>query len=242
LPVNYAYWRTSFVDKNPDDKFFFWDASDNRCFIANWFPWFLNQFDKYPLEIFRTNITRLFFLYSYGGFSIHIDSECLKPLNEVGENSDVLVGRMGHNQTSEHSIPNAVMASKPKQAFWLLTIAMATERFAQSQDHVNVRPEWLTGPVLLKNAVDFYLTHSKEHCFERIAKSCPELAIEVLKCDFGRLTIMPSETWCPIDWNNFVNAFFRKKMMEKRCVLPRSLATRLFPKSNIVTYWSEPWK
>jgi hypothetical protein len=64
LPANYAYWRQSFVANNTGYKFFFWDDSDNRRFIAEWFPWFLSGFDSYPREIFRTNITRLFFLYA----------------------------------------------------------------------------------------------------------------------------------------------------------------------------------
>src|ERR1039458_6411662 len=53
LPANYAYWRQSFVANNPGYKFFFWDDSDNRRFIAEWFPWFLARFDSYPREIFR---------------------------------------------------------------------------------------------------------------------------------------------------------------------------------------------
>jgi mannosyltransferase OCH1-like enzyme len=241
LPANYAYWRQSFVANNPGYKFFFWDDSDNRRFIAEWFPWFLARFDSYPREIFRTNITRLFFLYAHGGFSVHMDSECLKPLDEFGGDPDVVVGRMGRDSTFEHSIPNAIMASKPNQALWLLTIAIGLERLTQSQTRADVEPEWLTGPVLLKDAVDFYLAHSGSAIAARISKSCPELALAATTCDFGRVSIMPSKIWCPINWNNVASAFFQRKMVEKKAVLDRSYAGRLFPGSFIVTYWSTPW-
>lgn len=241
LPANYRYWRQSFVANNPGYKFFFWDGADNRSFIARWFPWFLPQFDSYSHDVSRTDITRLFFLYAHGGFSIHMDSECLKPLNAFESGSDVVVGRMGFDPKFEQSVPNAIMASRPKQIFWLLAVAIAIERFSQSKARTDLKPEWLTGPVLLKDAVDFYRTHSRQIVSERITRFSPELAIEMKEASFGRLSIVPSEIWCPINWNNYATTFFRKKMFERRNVLGPESAGRLFPKSFIVTYWSAPW-
>ena len=58
----------------------------------------------------------------YGGIYADLDVECLKPLDEVLAEGDIVVGRMGSDFTNPHSIPNATMASKARQAFWLLPI------------------------------------------------------------------------------------------------------------------------
>ncbi len=242
MPANYRYWRRSFVRNNPEFRCFLWDDADNLRFIETKFSWFLSLYKSYPREILRADIVRLFFLYRYGGFYADMDSECLRPLDQMRDMGDVLVGRMGRDRSFEHSIPNAIMASKPKQVFWLLAIAFAAERLRQSQQRQDSRPEWLTGPVLLKDAVDFYLSHSQSQVRDTISKLCPELLPELEGSRFGDLRVLPPAVWYPVNWNNFIQSFFRKKMFRERGVLQSETARRIFPRAFIVTYWSASWK
>jgi inositol phosphorylceramide mannosyltransferase catalytic subunit len=242
MPANYRYWRESFIENNPGFRCLLWDDTDNLRFIEDRFSWFLPQYKGYPREIFRADVVRLFFLYSYGGFYADMDSECLRPLEDMCDLGDVLVGRMGRDPDFEHSIPNAIMASKSKQAFWLLAIAFAVDRFQQSRQIDDVRPEWHTGPILLKDAVDYYGSHSPEHVRDCILERCPALADEVASCEFGKVRILPRAVWYPVNWNNFMQASFRNKMFRERGVLDRTTARELFPRAFIVTYWSASWK
>jgi hypothetical protein len=245
LSANYSYWRWSFIEKNAGYAFVLWDTIENREFIKKRFGWFLDAYDSYPDDVFRANIVRLFFLYAYGGFSVHMDSECLKPLDETSGLGDVLLGRMGNVDDFEHSVPNAVMASKPKQTFWLLAVALAIERLAQVVDGqfggARGRPEWLTGAILIKDTANFYLSHGKQEILQRISRSTNGLAAEVQNSHYGKLTMLPAPIWCPVNWNNFIQTIFRKKMFKDRVVLAQDDARRLFPQAFIVTYWSAPW-
>ncbi|SRR6266851_848614 len=245
MPANYRYWRGSFLLNNPDFRCFLWDDADNRQFIKEKFSWFLDRYNSYSREIFRADIIRLFFLYVYGGFYADMDSECLRPLESMRGMGDVLVGRMGYDNDFEHSIPNAIMASRPKQAIWLLAVALASERLAELQKNKGARdfrPEWLTGPVLLKDAVDFYIQHTAAEILGRISTSLPELQAQAASSDFGRVTILPPPVWYPVNWNNFIQTIFRKKMFKENGVVDRSKARWLFPQAYIVTYWSASWK
>jgi mannosyltransferase OCH1-like enzyme len=245
MPANYRYWRRSFLLTNPGFRCFLWDDNDNRQFIEQRFPWFLGRYNSYPKEIFRADVIRLFFLYVYGGFYADMDSECLRPLEDMREMGDVLVGRMGRDNDFEHSIPNAVMASKAGQAFWLLAIAFASERLAEfhlRKGAQDIRPEWLTGPILLKDVVDFYSSHTTEEVRQRISKALPELEVEIVKCDFGKIRILPPAIWYPVNWNNFMHTVLRKRLFKQNAVVESAKARRLFPQAYIVTYWSASWK
>src|SRR5256885_2573686 len=82
LPDNFAYWRSTIIQNNPDFAFTLWDDNDNRNFIASYFPWFLPVYDKLPSEIYRVDCVRYFYLYVHGGFYIDLDTEGLKPLTK----------------------------------------------------------------------------------------------------------------------------------------------------------------
>src|SRR5690606_7924245 len=111
--------------------------------------WFLQKYDSFPAEIFRADAVRYFFLYQFGGVYADMDTECLRSLDDILKNGDVILGSMGSDLTFPHSIPNAVMASKPRQEFWLLVISIMSElNFTQ--------PEPVTGPVMLKRAYKAY--------------------------------------------------------------------------------------
>jgi hypothetical protein len=245
MPDNYAYWRASFSRNNPGYRCLLWDDRDNRRFIAERFPWFLPRFDSYPREILRADIIRLFFLYSYGGFYADMDSECIRSLEGMLKMGDVLLGRMGQDREFHHSIPNAIMASKSRQAFWLLTIAFAIERLGDLSVPLagqRSRTEWLTGPLLLKEAAQFYMGHSEQEVRNRIAGACPELAAEVGNSTFGQIRLLPRAVWYPINWNNFFHNMFRKKMFSEVGVVDNADLPVLFPEAYIVTYWTASWK
>jgi mannosyltransferase OCH1-like enzyme len=244
IPSNYYYWRSTFFRLNPGFDILLWDDYDNRNFIATQFPWFLSVYDSYPKEIFRADAVRPFFLFRYGGFYADMDSECLCPLSGLVRSGDILLGRMGADTDFPHSIPNAVMGSKPFQLFWLLFIAMMMEKASEQHSIASAseKPEVFTGPILLKQAVDFYSVSSQAAILKRA-----ENVIRMLPGEFhdrmqmGRLTLLDPDVFYPIDWNNPIHDMLRKRLLRRRALLDHDTARKLFPRSLVMTYWAHGW-
>ena len=47
---------------------------------------------------------------------------------DMTDSGDIVLGQMGRKAKSVNAIPNAIMASKPFQLFWLLVIALMIEK------------------------------------------------------------------------------------------------------------------
>lgn len=241
IPEHLAYWSNTFRKHNPDYTFRLWDDKDNRAFIAKNFPWFLETYDGYPAEIYRADAVRYFFLYLFGGVYADMDTECLRPLDDMlAMDSDIILGRMGTNPHFEHSIPNAIMISKPRQEFWLLVISLMTNPLLEHN-----RPEYMTGPIILKIAHDLYTGEYREDTVQnRLAhirsKLTDKQEASPDRCSIG---IMPGSVLYPIDWNDKIHDnFVRKPMAENKQILSEEEAKALFPNSVMVTYWMYSWK
>src|SRR6478672_11511791 len=55
-------------------------------------------------------------------------TECLRPVVTMPFSGDVILGQMAPDLNLERSIPNAIMASKPFQLFWLVVIVLMMEK------------------------------------------------------------------------------------------------------------------
>lgn len=236
MPANFAYWRSSLLDKNPGYQFDFWDDADNRAFIARYFPWFLETYDAYPAEIYRADMVRYFYLYVFGGFYADLDTQCLKPLDQVLSRGGVLLGKMKTEPASEHhSIPNAIMASTPREEFWLYVIANA----AALSDR-RVRPEEITGPALLRKALLSYQYGSPPPT-DVIGEMRRLLRADLHpKPGASVIHILPPEEWYPVSWDDEQGQVIRRRTLRGDLMSP-SQASALFPISSLVTYWTGSW-
>ncbi len=235
LPENYAYWRNTFLEKNPLYHFDLWDDADNRVFIARNFKWFLPVYDAYPAEIYRADIVRYFYLYTFGGLYADLDTQCIRPLDRILAGDGVVLGRMGTNPDFTHSIPNAVMASSPKEEFWLYVIASAMVA-AQTPSG----PEVMTGPVLLFDALNRYRAGAPRPAdvVGLLARTLPAH----LKPKPGPTAIhlLPAAEWYPVDWADKRGSAVRTRMFAGELLSPAEVE-KLFPSSSLVTYWTNSW-
>ena len=148
LPAAFEFWSSTIKEHNKDYEYIIWDDADNKRFIAENYPWFMEKYEFYTKEIFRVDAVRYFELYHFGGFYLDLDVECLRPLDRYLTGNDVLVGRMGQDAAFPDLIPNAIMASKPRQEFWLDVISRLLAGPASGD------VEAVTGPKFLKVCVD----------------------------------------------------------------------------------------
>lgn len=155
IPVNMAYWQATWRQHHPGWSFDFWDDADNRAFVAAKFPWFLPTYDAYPKEINRADVVRYCYMYEYGGVYADMDFECLKPLDpllkQFDRSANLVLGSMDTLiKDRHHSVPNAILISKPLQEFWLSVLKECQRVAARGSGSV----EALTGPVLLKSVAN----------------------------------------------------------------------------------------
>lgn len=234
LPENFNIWRSTFAEHNPSFKMILWDDEDNREFIRSEFPWFYKIYMKYPAEIYRADVVRYFYLYRYGGIYADLDVECLRSLDGLRREGDVVLGRMGTDL--DHSIPNAIMASKPKEEFWLLVIWLL-----QQIKDIQRSPEFVTGPVILKAAVTLY--YAGDPILLKTAISAIRAKLpSSLKPPPRRsnVAILASRSLYPLDWTDSVHQVIRKRVLSGN-FLSTSEKMDLFPDAWVATYWSHSW-
>ena len=245
IPPNYRHWRSTFIRNNPEFKCVLWDDDDNREFIAEKFPWFLSTYDRLPAAIFRADAVRPLFLFLFGGIYVDMDTECLRPVVTMPFSGDVILGQMAPDLNLERSIPNAIMASKPFQLFWLVVIVLMMEK-VETLGRVGylsrVDPETLTGAILLHEAFDFYRSASEKDIRVRARPIIEKLPKEVsARVQAGRIELLPPDVWYPIAWTNPFHKRFASFLQKNGILLTPADARLLFPKANLVTYWTQSW-
>jgi len=245
IPRNYRYWRGTFLENNPEFQHVLWDDADNDEFIADKFSWFLPIYKKLPAGIFRSDAVRPFFLFLYGGVYADMDTECLRPLLSRPFSGDVILGQMRPNLSFVDSIPNAIMASKPFQLFWLLVVAIMIEKVERLGSVEEIRkagPEFTTGPYLLHEAFNYYRSASEEEVRVRTGNIIANLPEHVsVRIKAGRIELLPAGIWYPLDHQNPIHWRFRKFLLRDGMRLTPAEARLLFPKANLLTYWTHSW-
>jgi mannosyltransferase OCH1-like enzyme len=212
IPRHLSLWQQTWIGHHPLWQHTFWDDHDNREFIRNHYPWFLEKYDAYPREIFRADVIRYFFLYHYGGVYVDMDFECLKPLDPLlnGITENVILGRMGGDGEHPHSIPNALLIAKTAQhPFWLHVIAHLQARPASHG------PELATGPVMLHSALRSFSSSD--------------------------IAVLPPEYFYPVNWSTEAGQCIRQRVIEQGRLLTEQEKHDLFPKAYAVTYWAHTW-
>ncbi|HTF67970.1 MAG TPA: glycosyltransferase [Edaphobacter sp.] len=237
IPERFRYWSSTFQAKNPHYRYVLWDDNDNRNFIARDFNWFLHTYDSYTFNICRVDAVRYFYLYTFGGFYADMDTECLRPLDGLLDLADVILGLMGQDRSFRHSIPNAIMASKPKQEFWLLVAALLMSFSSRAW-----RPEYLTGPVLLKTAVDIYLSGDVRWIESFINPVRTNLSKDQQPlASVSTIELLGDGMWYAIDWSNPDHDQLRLEVAKGHSLDDKDKKA-LYGDAWMVTYWTHTWE
>ena len=72
------------------------------------------------------------YLHKFGGVYVDLDFESIRPMDEYLKGKQMILGRMGLNESYEHSIPNALMASIPEHPFWIKVLEYITKNLKKN--------------------------------------------------------------------------------------------------------------
>ena len=246
LPERFAFWRSSFIELNPGFDCPIHDDAGNRALLASTFPQFLPVYDGFPREIFRVDFIRPVYMFTAGGIYADLDYQCLRPLSVLDRDDRAIVlGRMGTDDRDVHAIPNAFMASSANQGFWLGFLAkmLAAHHATRNLEGIEKRPEYVTGPVVLRQTVHSYQREPdafRHQVFEFVRTH--KLDIDPAAIAFGKLAVLAPHRLYPISWRDRIHTEFLGQLSREARLLSVEEARRYFPNSVAVTYWTYSWR
>lgn len=186
IPARWKSLQQTWPELHPGWEYRFWTDEDNRAFIRQYYAWFLPIYDAYPIGISRADSFRYFLVDHFGGVYVDLDFECVRPLEELLEGKELVLGREPPEHAASPSvrargldriIGNAFLASVPGHPFWQYVF----------QDLV----EFQNAPVLDAASV-FLLTraYNRYPNQERLSVVASELLYPITKeeAQSGRLT------------------------------------------------------
>lgn len=239
MPGLYRAWRQTIIDKNPTYRHIIWDDDDNHRFIRSYHPWFIKTYENYEANIMRADAVRYFFLYTFGGIYIDLDTECLRPLDQHLNEADVILGRMGVDPHFSHSMPNAILMSAPRQEFWLFVIQVLLDRASQL-----TRPEIKTGPEIIKRAFDIYTDPDlNAECRARMAHVFLSMKVDPAALRQTDIMVAHPRLFYPVDWTDPIHQhYIRRRIVRDGRGFSEEEKQTLFPGSSLVTYWTHSWE
>lgn len=133
-----------------------WNGEEERELIKEDYAWFLPIYDGYgschrpQFEsglVKRADASRFFYLHKYGGLYYDVDTECLKPHDNLLEQVvDFGVGQRGDDYNSPAAFPNSAMFARPGSLFIEKYIFKALENTKDVACVVDA-----TGPTMLSH-------------------------------------------------------------------------------------------
>ncbi|MFC8259852.1 glycosyltransferase [Streptomyces sp. NPDC057291] len=157
VPPEWQKWADSWRIHHPGWGYRLWTDADNRAFLQEHYPWFLPVYDGYPEAIMRAGAIRYFLLDHFGGLYVDLDFECLKPVTEILDGHDLVLGcepdahtrlLLARRRGFDRIVGNAFIASRPGHPFWahVHRRLVATHKLPSTLD--------VTGPFFLTRAID----------------------------------------------------------------------------------------
>lgn len=242
LPENFRYWSDTFRKLNPGFEYRLYDDIDNIDLIKRFSPNLMDIYESYSLEIYRVDIARIIYLIIYGGFYVDMDFQCLNCLDDYCSSDGMVLCQMGTNSDFEHSIPNAIIFSPKGHPFLYFYLNQIIERQKEilkgggSED----APEYATGPVMLKKSLHEYQSFDwTPRINDFIATNFPFEDNKFMS--HWPVIIESGYKLLPIDWNDSIHQLFRQKLLLNNQLLTQEEAKKLFPNSDVVTYWTHTW-
>jgi mannosyltransferase OCH1-like enzyme len=142
-----------------DWQYCFWSDADNEKLVADYFPQFLERYQRIERGVVQADVARCMYLYVRGGFYFDTDYKILMPIgDDILSHSCVLpISRGSIKDASLLRLGNAVMGSAPRHPFWEdfideLFLSGALRDLAEDRIEKTTGPEGLTRFFLKRRA------------------------------------------------------------------------------------------
>ena len=166
IPESYPNYCKSWKDKNPDFKYMFWNDKKIIELIKE-YPIYKKKFDKLEHMIQKIDIAKYIILHKYGGIYVDVDSECLKPINNLLNNRQIVIIQINVNPFEKvlaygkftgNALQNGVMAGEKNHPFWIHCLnTFMNEDMDKKIYETSLKYIFrTTGPALLTKSYEIY--------------------------------------------------------------------------------------
>ena len=127
IKLTYKDYIKSFINHNPDWKYYFWTDDSARKLIQEKHPDLLPVWDSYADPVNKADALRYVVLYEFGGVYADLDFECLRPLSRITKKYACIVSPEPFEMSvltydRHYFMSNAIMMCRPKHPFYKLMI------------------------------------------------------------------------------------------------------------------------
>lgn len=115
------HWQESFKEwqrLHPTWYYHYTTDIDNRLYVVEYFPQYLETYDKLPYNIQRADMIRYMYLYNMGGVYSDLDIVPTRPLSDYNFEPGYEIYATP-SRTTPNVFTNSFMISKPKCKVWL---------------------------------------------------------------------------------------------------------------------------
>ena len=211
IPSNWQSSHDSWKKYHPEWEYKLWTDDDNRKFIQDKFPWFLQTFDNFPYGIQRADVIRYCILYEYGGLYSDLDIEPLENLDDLFPNEGVYLVQTENNFTGVDYYTNFFMASTPKNPFWMEVIVETMKPVKWYSIGKQLHVFSTTGPNML-NMIAKRTIQTINVLPSRALVPCGICDEQPCKTKHSRIRFLPGSSW--VAWDGKIGTFimcnFRK--------------------------------
>jgi mannosyltransferase OCH1-like enzyme len=167
IPKTYPNHTTSWKTINKDYKYYFWDEQKIKKLLKSYPKNIQKRFNEYPRMIQKIDMAKFIILHTYGGLYVDIDSECIKPINDLLKNKKIVLIEMNISGLEKLfsfgylnglALQNGVMAGQKNHYFWIHCLnSLVNEDITQRIYEPHFRYILRTvGPALLTEAYKKY--------------------------------------------------------------------------------------
>ena len=209
---------------HPEYEYRLWTDENNRNFIEERFPWFLETYDGFKYNIQRADAVRYFILYVYGGIYSDLDIEPTRSLDTVlqqyhDQGARIVLMNSENTFLEPLCASNCFMVSVPKHPFWLMMVdSMMKNKKSKlwMGRHAHVMNS--TGPVRLKQVLKEYTKNNYDSneklrdvllTDRQLFSPCSVCDKKPCKCRMCYLKFTKGESWTGSD-STVVNFFMCK--------------------------------
>ncbi|MGF1655768.1 MAG: glycosyltransferase [Verrucomicrobiales bacterium] len=157
LPERSRLLRETWIRHHPHWEHRFWTDESLLEFCREFYPEMLSVLERYPHPVMRADATRYLLLKHFGGVYTDLDSECLRPLDPLLQQGELLLplepeehfsSKIVQDYGLSRVVGNAWMASVPEHKFWSHLLDLLLER------RLKKGPLSATGPFLLTDVIE----------------------------------------------------------------------------------------
>lgn len=210
------HWIDSWKINYPHWQYILWTDADNDELVRTSYPQFYSFYTSLQPAIKKADFSRFLYMHKWGGLYVDLDFISLKNMYPLLADWDIVLGRLSPENDYYH-IPNAFMASRPGNDFWLQVARDAQQ--APPEEHA---VEKHAGPFRLQWAFEKYRPQQS-------------IALEhevVYPFDWIHLT----------NWHR--GKFYRpelKKLIDQLKHGGVDEISKHFPKAYCFTFWTHNW-